>query len=116
MGQPAGEKGYMAVYLNKDYPPLTVWYRLIFALSVLSHLFIPAISLHQHQQRLIIAGSIFVHCLQNAYQLRSLGYATTRQVASAVALIILGTAFLGPMAVYSGFWYWREHVIYALSK
>lgn len=110
--QPAVEKEYMLAYSNKDYPPLQSWYRLIFGLSVLGSIFVP--SSPYHQQGLIVA-SIVAHCLQSAFQLRNLGYATTRQTGTAMLVIIVGTRFLGPTAVYSGLWYWRENVIYRLS-
>ncbi|KAM3073525.1 hypothetical protein ACMFMG_004581 [Clarireedia jacksonii] len=111
--EPSAEKEYMTVYLNKDYPPLSTWYRIIIALSFLGSFFISSASFNH---RSVITASILVHCLQSAFQLRILGYATTKQVAIAVVMIILGTMILGPMTIYLGFWYWRENVIYRLSK
>jgi hypothetical protein len=111
--QPAGEKDYMVVYLNKDYPPLTIWYRLIIVLSFLGLLLGPSSSYHQHG---VITISIAAHCLHSALQLRNLGYTTNRQVATTMVMIVLGTTVLGPVTTYLGFWYWRENIIYRLSK
>jgi hypothetical protein len=111
--QPAVEKEYMTVYLNKDYPPLTIWYRIIIILSFLGTFLGPSSSYHQHG---VITTSIVAHCLHSAFQLRNLGYAKTRQAAIAMVMIILGTIVLGPVTTYLGFWYWRENIIYRLSK
>lgn len=112
-GQGAAEKPYMEVYYNKDYPLLIEWYKTILVLSVLADTFIPASSYHE---KALATGSIVAHCLQSAFQLRNLGYATTQQTACAILAILLGTRILGPVTVYSGLWYWRENVIYSLSK
>ncbi|KAK6210531.1 putative secondary metabolism biosynthetic enzyme [Pestalotiopsis sp. IQ-011] len=108
-----GIKDYMVVYLNKDYPPLSAWYRVMLLLSVLEHIFI---SRGLYPQQVLVTTSIVAHCLQSAFQLRSLGYVRTEQALAAVLMILLGTDMLGPMATYTGLWYWREKVIYGLSK
>lgn len=112
-GQAAAEKPYMTVYYNKDYSLLADWYKSILVLSVLADTFIPASSYHE---KALITGSIVAHCLRSAFQLRNLGYATMQQTTYAILAILLGTRMLGPVTVYSGLWYWRENVIYSLSK
>lgn len=111
--QAATDKTYMAAYYNKDYPLLVDWYRIILVLNFLANASIPASSYHE---KALITSSIVAHCLQRAFQLRYLGYATTQQTAYAVLAILFGTLILGPMTIYSGFWYWRETVICSLSK
>lgn len=110
--QPTTEKEYMKVYLNKDYPPLMALYRIILALSVLGGVFVLVSPTNQH----LITANVIAHCLQSTFELRKLGYATTRQAISAALTILLGTKMVGPVAVYAGMWYWRENVIHGLSK
>lgn len=105
-------KEYLRVYLNKDYSSIMVLYRIIFVLALLANVFIPA---SLHNQRLINTN-VVAYCLQNAFEMRKLGYATTRQAMSAMLIILLGTKMVGPIAVYAGTWHWREDVIYRLSK
>jgi hypothetical protein len=111
----ASSKEYMTPYMNKDFPAIINWYRVILTLSVAGDMFVMLWSSSPAQPALVSA-SIVVHCLQCAFQLRSLGYATTRQAAAAMVMIILGTKFLGQTTVYCGLWYWRENVIHGLSK
>ena len=100
------------VYLNKDYSLIIVLYRIILVLSLLANVFIPASSDNQR----LITSNIVAYCLQSAFEMRNLGYATTRQTMSAMLIILFGTKMVGPMAVYAGTWHWRESVIYRLSK
>ena len=102
----------MRVYLNEDYSSLMVVYRIMFVLGLLTHVFIPA---SLDNQRLITTN-IVAYCLHSAFEMRNLGYATTRQAMSAMLIILLGTKMIGPIAVYVGTWHWRENIIYRLSK
>ena len=106
------EKEYMRVYLNMEYSSLMVLYRIIFVLGLLANVFVPA---SPDNQRLITTN-IVAYCLQSAFEMRNLGYATTRQAMSAILIILLGTKMVGPTAVYAGTWHWPENVIYRLSK
>ncbi|CEI63201.1 unnamed protein product [Fusarium venenatum] len=108
-------KEYMAPYMNEDFPSIMNWYRVILTLSVAGDMVVMLGSSSPTQPTLVLS-SIVVHCLQTAFQLRSLGYATTGQAAASMVMIILGTKILGPTTVYCGLWYWRENVIHGLSK
>lgn len=108
-------KEYMTPYMNRDIPAIINWYRVILILSVAGDIFI-MLGSSSPAQPALVSASIVVHCLQCAFQLRSLSYATTRQAAAVMAMIILGTKFLGQTTVYCGLWYWRENVIHGLSK
>ncbi|PCD38655.1 hypothetical protein AU210_007122 [Fusarium oxysporum f. sp. radicis-cucumerinum] len=108
-------KEYMAPYMNKDFPAITSWYRVILILSVVGDMLVMA-GPSAPAQSALVSTSIVIHCLQCVFQLRSLGCATTRQAAAAMALIMLGTKVFGHTTVYCGLWYWRENVIYGLSK
>jgi hypothetical protein len=108
-------KDYMAPYMNKDFPAITSWYRVILILSVVGDMLVMA-GPSAPAQSALVSTSIVIHCLQRVFQLRSLGCATTRQAAAAMALIMLGTKVFGHTTVYCGLWYWRENVIYGLSK
>lgn len=106
-------KAYMDIYLNKDYIPLTIWYRLALAFSIAGRIFVP-ISLTPHYYLLTIG--VVVHCLQNVFQLRSLGYTTTKRAILAMIVGIIMTVVAGPAVTYTALWYWREHVVFRLSK
>jgi hypothetical protein len=111
--QPVDERAYMIDYYNQDYRPLAIWYRILLAASVLGHLITPApVPGQQH----LVATAVVLHCLQSAFQLRSLGYITALHAAISMLAAILGAAVAGPAAAYVGVWYWREHVICKLTK
>ena len=110
--RPALEKEYMKVYFNKDYPPLTVLYKIILVSSLLAGVVIPT---SPNNQRLICIN-IVVHCLHSTFDMRGLGYATTFEALRAALVILLGAKIVGPSTIYVGTWYWRENVIYRLCK
>lgn len=107
------QKEYMLAYLNTEYPPLQKWYRVIFFLSLLGTLLIP--SSPYHQQGLLVS-SIAAHCLYSIFQLRKLGYTTSKHAVNAMLKTILGMGLFGPTATYVGLWSWRENVIYRTSE
>lgn len=103
----------MIDYYNLDYRPLTIWYRILFAVSVLTHFVAPAPVFGQQN---LVTAAVILHCLQSAFQLRSLGYITALHAAVSMAATILGAVVVGPVAAYVGVWYWRERVICKLTK
>lgn len=61
-------------------------------------------------------ASITAWTLYSVYDMRRLGYATTRQAISAALTAIAGQLLVGPGATYAGVWYWRETVIASQVK
>lgn len=111
--QPVIDKEYMVDYYNLDYHPLTIWYRMLLAMAVFGHILAPnPVPGQQH----LVTATVITHCLQNLFQLRNLGYITTSHAAGSMLATVLGTAMVGPVATYVGIWYWREHVIFKLTK
>ena len=97
----------MEVYLNKDYPPLMILYKLIFGFAFPGRLLVPVGPDDQHS----ITASVITHCLYSSFEMRNLGYATASEVTIAMLVILLGANVVGPAAVYAGTWHWRENVI-----
>lgn len=110
--RPGIEKAYMKPYLNQDYPLLMTLYRTLLLLSLLASFFIPS---SPGSQRLMSAN-IIAHCLQSTFEMRRLGYVTTKQALSATLVMMLGTTLVGPVSIYIGTWQWRESVINRLSR
>ncbi|KAI1432416.1 hypothetical protein GGR50DRAFT_688958 [Xylaria sp. CBS 124048] len=107
-----GPKTYLAVYLNKDYKPLTSLYQTLFALGVLTNILIPA---PVGTQRML-ASIVVPYCLHSAFEMRRLGYTTTREVLAAMLSILVAASVAGPGALLVATWYWRENVIHRLNK
>lgn len=100
----------MRIYQNKDYPLLKILYTLIFILSLLTNQFLTT-SPHQD----VLNLNILIYCLYSAWDLRRLGYISTRKVFTAMSLVVLLAHSIGPGALFAGTWFWRERVIYQLS-
>ncbi|OHF03728.1 FAD binding domain-containing protein [Colletotrichum orchidophilum] len=65
---------------------------------------------------LLCFGAVAIWCLYTVYELRRLGYVTTRAAIGAAAATLLGQVLVGPGATYAGLWAWRENVIAGLVK
>lgn len=112
IAQPGTEREYLRPYLNQDYAALTTLYRILFVLAGLTSIFIPS----SLENQCLITASLIIFCLQSAFEMRRLGYVTTRKALSTSLIILLGTYVIGPVPVYISTWYWRENVIHRLSK
>ncbi|KAK3370536.1 FAD binding domain protein [Podospora didyma] len=55
------------------------------------------------------------HCLYSVWELRRLGFVTTREAAQAALAVILGQALVGSGAVWAATWVWREAAIAKMS-
>ncbi|KAJ0163434.1 hypothetical protein CTA2_3014 [Colletotrichum tanaceti] len=60
--------------------------------------------------------SVAVWCLYSVYELRRLGYVTTRTAVGAAVATLAGQVLVGPGATYAALWAWREDVIAGLVK
>ncbi|WYZ44688.1 hypothetical protein EsH8_VIII_000004 [Colletotrichum jinshuiense] len=65
---------------------------------------------------LLCFAAVAVWCLYSVYELRRLGYVTTRAAIGAAALTLTGHVLVGPGATYAALWAWREEVIARLVK
>ncbi|KAH8661730.1 FAD binding domain-containing protein [Ilyonectria robusta] len=60
--------------------------------------------------------TVVIWCFYSVYELRRLGYVSTRTVLVAGATALAAQVVVGPAATYAGLWYWREGVIAGMSK
>ncbi|KAL9622089.1 MAG: hypothetical protein Q9160_003588 [Pyrenula sp. 1 TL-2023] len=119
-------KPYLDVYLNADFPALQTLYRILLALSILTTILLPA-----WPNSNLVTANVIAHCLQSVFELRRLGYATTRQaMCGGLGVLVGGMVGVGGLgmgmgvgvrgiwavAVYVGVWHWREGVIKELSN
>ncbi|GME56852.1 Monooxygenase FAD-binding protein [Neofusicoccum parvum] len=56
------------------------------------------------------AAAVALWCLYTVYELRRIGFATTKQALVAAGAVVVGQVVVGPGATYAGLWYWREGV------
>lgn len=105
-------KGYLEVYLNKDYSPLMTMYAIVLVMALLAHFFNPMPP--SFVQALILPVGAW--CLSSVYQRRRLDYTTTREAIMAMVCILALGKTVGAGAVYTGTWIWRERVLYRLNN
>lgn len=129
---------------NKDLPSLQTGYAFSFCVAAVAHACAlaygaasPVISLYQaffdvpsfaaadlkinmeafmKYDLLLLGAAVGLWCLYSAYELRRLGYVSTRAAACAGAAVLAGQVVVGPGATYAGLWAWREGVIAGLMK
>ncbi|TQN68038.1 FAD-dependent monooxygenase andE [Colletotrichum shisoi] len=65
---------------------------------------------------LLCFAAVAVWCLYSVYELRRLGYVTTRAAIGAAVLTVAGHVLVGPGATYAALWAWREDVVAGLVK
>ncbi|GKT46810.1 citreoviridin biosynthesis protein D [Colletotrichum spaethianum] len=65
---------------------------------------------------LLCFGAVATWCLYSVYELRRLGYVTTRTAVGAAMATSLGNIVIGPGATYAALWAWREDIIAGLVK
>ncbi|KAF6803052.1 FAD binding domain-containing protein [Colletotrichum sojae] len=65
---------------------------------------------------LLLGAAVAFWCLYSAYDLRRLGYVSTRAAVCASTAVLAGQVVVGPGATYAGLWAWREGVIAGLMK
>lgn len=61
-------------------------------------------------------AAVLVWLLYSVFDLRRLGYITTRTAAYAASAAVVGQVLVGPAATYAGLWAWREKLISELCK
>jgi hypothetical protein len=117
------------MYKNEDVKPLRDAFRTSFLLTTIAHVtlfFFPpdllnkisesSSSLQEYYSVMLLKDGDFalfalataLWCLYSVYELRRNGWATTKQALIAALAVIVGQVLVGPAAVYSGLWYWRE--------
>ncbi|KAJ7610283.1 FAD binding domain-containing protein [Mycena polygramma] len=124
--------GAFDMYKNADVAPLRDAFRAAFGLALFAHastvyrasaglalptLLSPSLLLQTALQCAradpdfaLFALTTALWSLFSVYELRRTGWATTRQAACAVAAVLAGQVLVGPVATYTGLWYWREGV------
>lgn len=65
----------------------------------------------QNSPHFVLACSTIIFCLHTVWDLRRMGYITTREAGWAVLTFGLGLRTVGIGADYAGLWYWREGVL-----
>jgi hypothetical protein len=66
---------------------------------------------------MVLAVTAFLYSnLYSIWDLRRLGYATTREALNAAMLVLAGQVVVGSGATWAGLWCWREWRIAAISK
>ncbi|KAF6824067.1 FAD binding domain-containing protein [Colletotrichum plurivorum] len=65
---------------------------------------------------LLLGAAVVLWCLYSAYELRRLGYVSTKAAVGAGAAVLAGQVVVGPGATYAGLWAWREGVVAGLMK
>lgn len=61
-------------------------------------------------------AAVMVWLLYSIFELRRLGYVTTKTAVYAASAALVGQILVGPGATYAGMWAWREKLIAELSK
>ncbi|EKG11619.1 hypothetical protein MPH_11112 [Macrophomina phaseolina MS6] len=61
-------------------------------------------------------AAVFVWCLYSVFELRRVGYITTKQAVVAAVVTAVAQVVVGPGAAYVGLWAWREGVIAGLVQ
>ncbi|KAK0370617.1 FAD binding domain-containing protein [Colletotrichum limetticola] len=130
------------IFEKKDQSALQTGYTLTFAVTAITHVcalvyagFNPSVSLFEtffdlpsvasmglglniggfwKYDMLLCFGAVAVWCLYTVFELRRLGYVTTKAAVGAAAATLIGQALVGPGATYAGLWAWRENVIAGL--
>ncbi|KAI0003148.1 FAD binding domain protein [Xylariaceae sp. FL0662B] len=71
--------------------------------------------LYKHDIIIALAATVLSN-LFSIWDLRRLGYVTTRDAIGAALGLVVSQVIFGPGATWAGLWYWRESVIVGLSQ
>jgi len=115
-------------YKNGDVPKLLAMYWYFFSVQAGSHIAAVAYSYLSLQRDAwssvqsvfeALPPSVWIgitgHCLYSIWELRCLGFVTSRKAGCAALAVVLGQALVGPGAIWAATWVWREATIARLS-